>query len=175
MGIHVPWWSKPFWDPILGDSVNSPPIFRLHFGGWIESEVHWGLTDLEFDKPVAMWFPGFFFFCFAAGSPFWVWDPMLISGFGMSVNKQMHVATQKSDGAHRSPAVRANCQGSFKRYQKGIPKSRRGRVDTLAFWGDGSRAGQVSQKASKVPRVKNRYPKLNPDKLLWTKMRPGLI
>ena len=23
--------------------------FRTYFSGWIESEVHWGLTDLDFD------------------------------------------------------------------------------------------------------------------------------
>ena len=33
--------SKPFWDPILG-VVNPPPILEPVFGGWIESDVHWG-------------------------------------------------------------------------------------------------------------------------------------
>ena len=27
--------------------------FGSYFSGWIESDVHWGLTDLAFDKPMA--------------------------------------------------------------------------------------------------------------------------
>ena len=27
--------------------------FRTYFSGWIESDVLWGLTDLDFEKPMA--------------------------------------------------------------------------------------------------------------------------
>ena len=29
--------------------------FRTYFSGWIESDVHWGLADLGFEKPMATW------------------------------------------------------------------------------------------------------------------------
>ena len=40
------WLSKPmvpFW------LVDEFTHFRTYFGGWIESDVHWGITDLGFD------------------------------------------------------------------------------------------------------------------------------
>ena len=39
--------SKPFWDPILAFSVNSPPIFGFLFW-WLDWDVHGGY-DLDFD------------------------------------------------------------------------------------------------------------------------------
>ena len=34
----------PFW--LAGEFTTH---FRTDFSGWIESDVHWGLTDLDFD------------------------------------------------------------------------------------------------------------------------------
>ena len=36
-------------DPILVGIGEFTTHFRTYFSGWIESDVHWGLTDLDLD------------------------------------------------------------------------------------------------------------------------------
>ena len=44
--------SKPSWDPSLGVFGEFATHVRRDVRGGIESDLHWGLTDLGFDKPM---------------------------------------------------------------------------------------------------------------------------
>ena len=39
------------WDPILGVFGKFTTHFGTNFSGWIELDVHWGLTVVGFDPP----------------------------------------------------------------------------------------------------------------------------